>query len=103
MRALIVATALATMMGTPALAQRAANDGGPISSPAWTTTAPAGGYMQRAQARRVWRAGEGAYAAVPDRSVTTHSVYSNYDYIGWDPDPNIRFQLLRDPKGAGSQ
>jgi hypothetical protein len=24
-------------------------------------------------------------------------VYSNGQYAGWDPDPNIRFQLMRDP------
>lgn len=24
-------------------------------------------------------------------------VFSNGQYAGWDPDPNIRFQLMRDP------
>jgi hypothetical protein len=24
-------------------------------------------------------------------------VYTNGQYAGWDPDPNIRFQLMRDP------
>lgn len=104
-RTIIIATAMAAMMGTPALAQRPANDGGPMAPlpSAVTTPAPATTYGQRIQSRRMWRAGEGAYAAVPERTVTTRGLYENGDYVGWDPDPNIRFQLLRDPKGAGSQ
>ena len=100
MRTLIVATAFVTMMGTPVLAQRAANDGGSMSSSTMAAPAPASPQTQRA-----WRNGRGAYAAVPGTGAiaTTRSLYQNGDYVGWDPDPNIRFQLLRDPKGAGSQ
>jgi hypothetical protein len=38
-------------------------------------------------------------SASADRDLTTAgpAVYSNGQYAGWDPDPNIRFQLLRDP------
>lgn len=98
MRTLIVATALVTMMGTPVLAQRAANDGGPMSSSTMAAPAPASTQTQRA-----WRNGRGAYAAVPESGMSRLGLYENGDYVGWDPDANIRFQLLRDPKGAGSQ
>lgn len=106
---IIITAALMTVMGTPVLAQvsyRPANDGGPMSPPTSTMTAPAPTSTQarRIQSRRMSRAGEGAYAAAPEeRTVTTRGLYENGDYVGWDPDPNIRFQLLRDPKGAGSQ
>jgi hypothetical protein len=32
-----------------------------------------------------------------DLTVPGPAVYSNGQYAGWDPDPNIRFQLMRDP------
>jgi hypothetical protein len=32
-----------------------------------------------------------------DLTVSGPAVYSNGEYAGWDPDPNIRFQLMRDP------
>ena len=32
-----------------------------------------------------------------DLTVSGPAVYSNGQYAGWDPDPNIRFQLMRDP------
>jgi hypothetical protein len=37
--------------------------------------------------------------ASADRNLTVGgpAVYSNGEYAGWDPDPNIRFQLMRDP------
>jgi hypothetical protein len=38
--------------------------------------------------------------ASADRDLTAvggPAVYSNGQYAGWDPDPNIRFQLMRDP------
>jgi len=100
MRTFIVATALVTMMATPVLAQRAVNDGGPMWPSTMATPAPASPQMQRA-----WRNGRGSYAAAPESGAiaATGGLYENGDYVGWDPDPNIRFQLLRDPKGAGSQ
>ena len=30
-------------------------------------------------------------------TVNGPAVFSNGQYAGWDPDPNIRFQLMRDP------
>jgi hypothetical protein len=30
-------------------------------------------------------------------TVNGPGVFSNGQYAGWDPDPNIRFQLMRDP------
>lgn len=97
---IILATTLLTVMVTPALAQRAANDGGPMSPSTMITPAPAS-----PQTHRALRSGRGAYAAEPETPTmaTTPGLYNNGDYVGWDPDPNIRFQLLRDPKGAGSQ
>jgi hypothetical protein len=43
-----------------------------------------------------------ANARAADADLTTNGpgVFSNGQYAGWDPDPNIRFQLLRD---AGAQ
>lgn len=40
--------------------------------------------------------------ASADRNLTAGgpAVYANGQYAGWDPDPNIRFQLMRD---AGAQ
>jgi hypothetical protein len=40
-----------------------------------------------------------SYAAAPASGVTAQgpAVYAFGQYAGWDPDPNIRFQLLRDP------
>ena len=37
--------------------------------------------------------------ASADRNLTVGgpAVFSNGQYAGWDPDPNIRFQLERDP------
>jgi hypothetical protein len=34
-------------------------------------------------------------------TVNGPAVYSNGYYAGWDPDPNIRFQLMRDPRPDG--
>lgn len=44
----------------------------------------------------------GANARAVDNSLTSNGpgVFANGQYAGWDPDPNIRFQLLRD---AGAQ
>jgi len=97
-RTIIVATALATMMGTPVLAQRPANDGGPLATATMATPAPAS-----TRTHRISRSGRSAYAAVPEPGMTTQGLYQNGEYVGWDPDANIRFQLYRDPKGAGSQ
>lgn len=41
-----------------------------------------------------------ARAADSDLTANGPGVFSNGQYAGWDPDPNIRFQLLRD---AGAQ
>ena len=44
--------------------------------------------------------GYGASAAAGPASGVTVSgpaIYTYGEYGGWDPDPNIRFQLLRDP------
>ena len=41
-----------------------------------------------------------ANAAAPSGLTTQGpAVYAYGQYVGWDPDPSIRFQLLRDPPG----
>lgn len=42
--------------------------------------------------------GDHAYAA-SQSGLTDNgpAIYTFGEYAGWDPDPNIRFQLLRDP------
>jgi hypothetical protein len=38
-----------------------------------------------------------------DLTISGPAVYSiDGHYAGWDPDPNIRFQLMRDPGPAGN-
>jgi len=49
--------------------------------------------------------GDEAYAYAPDNGATpmpgqfTPGVYQFGVYQGWDPDPSIRFQLMRVPNG----
>ena len=53
-------------------------------------------------------AADEAYASVNNEPITAEggltvrepAVIANDVYRGWDPDPNIRFQLLRDPNLA---
>lgn len=42
---------------------------------------------------------DASYATAPASGITAQgpAVYSFGQYAGWDPDPNIRFQLMRDP------
>lgn len=45
----------------------------------------------------VGRSGYQAYASAPGSSIGTQpGVYAYGQYRGWDPDPNIRFQLMRE-------
>jgi hypothetical protein len=92
--AILAALALTVAAGAPALAQtsyRAANDGGP------TFSAPASDAHAQG--------GHAAYAAAPVQSPTYNmpGVYSYGRYAGWDPDPSIRLELMRDPNGGASQ
>jgi hypothetical protein len=58
-----------------------------------------------AATRHMSAAAEQSYAAANNEPVTAEGgltvrepgVIANDVYRGWDPDPNIRFQLLRDP------
>ncbi len=40
---------------------------------------------------------DGNAASQSGLTVNGPAVFSNGQYAGWDPDPNIRFQLMRDP------
>lgn len=55
-------------------------------------------HSSQAQASQAYPEAYDANASA-DRDLTTAgpAVYSNGQYAGWDPDPNIRFQLQRDP------
>ncbi|HEY1310573.1 MAG TPA: hypothetical protein VGF02_06435 [Pseudolabrys sp.] len=61
-----------------------------------------------AATRHMSAAAEQAYAAANNEPVTAEggltaaepAVIADDVYRGWDPDPNIRFQLLRDPNLA---
>ncbi len=94
--AIIGAIALATMTGTPVLAQttyRGINDGGPMPVVS-TTRAP---QMARTN-------GYQAYAAAPEGYTTGTPGVMSYDrYAGWDPDPSIRLMLKRDATGTDAQ
>lgn len=63
-----------------------------------TPTFAATVHHSRAQATQGYPEAYDASASA-DRDLTTAgpAVYSNGQYAGWDPDPNIRFQLMRDP------
>lgn len=89
--AILVAT-LATITASPVLAQsyRGANDGGPMAAPTANAPTPNGGHVAYAAASEAPRVGSVA-------------VYSYDRYAGWDPDPSIRLQLMRDPNGTDAQ
>ena len=83
MKKLVTAFALATLVATPALAKTRY----PHQSAAPQAVGP----------WIVSEAGYGAYAAANgDDAQYGPGVISNGDYVRWDPDPNIRFQLMRE-------
>jgi hypothetical protein len=63
-----------------------------------TPTFAATTHHTRVQATQAYPEAYDANASA-DRDLTVGgpAVYSNGEYAGWDPDPNIRFQLMRDP------
>jgi hypothetical protein len=68
--------ALATLAATPALAK--------THHSSVQAASEANGY-------------DASAAADPSVTASGPAIYSFGKYAGWDPDPNIRFQLLRDP------
>ena len=94
MKKLMITTmALATLAATPTLAQdyRTRPRAAPMASDSYYRGAGPnyGSY---------YGAGYDAYASVPDSTTGPQpGVYNYGKYLGWDPDPNIRLQLLRDP------
>ena len=91
MKKMLLAAAALAVMASPALAQY--------------RTAVTPGYGQSAPvARQVapfWGgAPGGVYAQSPGVAGQAYGLYRNGQYIGWDPDPNVRLMLLKD---AGSE
>lgn len=68
------------------------------------TPALAATHHSRAPVSQSYSQGYEANASA-DRGLTVSgpAVYSvDGQYAGWDPDPNIRFQLMRDPNTQGA-
>ena len=84
MKKLMTALALATLVASPALADSAK------SSKARS--------MSGQQSYAAGNAGYDAFAAA-DNGVTIGgpAIFVNGVYVGWDPDPAIRLQLIKDP------
>ncbi len=92
MKKLILGAGLAALLATPALAQSYNPGYGTGNSiptpPVWAAQVNHG-------------AAANAFASAPRslRSAGSDSVYVDGQYVGADPDANIRFQLERDPPG----
>ena len=84
MKKLMTALALATLVASPALADSAK------SSKARSVSGQ--------QSYAAGNAGYDAFAAA-DSGVTIGgpAIFVNGVYVGWDPDPAIRLQLIKDP------
>lgn len=81
MKTLLVMTAVAAMVASPAFAQSA---------------------RQLAMQDRAAAAALAAQADSPSLNVYRNGVYSNGEYVGADPDASIRLQLLHDsPNRSG--
>ena len=100
MRKLLIATGLAAMIASPALAQSYSagyGTGNVVNQPALEH----GGFAPRDN-------GESAFAAAPRRgsrhvralqgqsASDAETVYESGQYVGRDPDPNVRLELRRD-------
>ena len=90
MKKLMTALALATLVASPALADSAK------SSKARS--------MSGQQSYAAGNAGYDAFAAADANSAADNGVtiggpaiFVNGVYVGWDPDPAIRLQLIKDP------
>jgi opacity protein-like surface antigen len=79
MKTLVIAAALAAVVATPALAQTAQRRAAPQLYPSEYD-------------RTVGRTEQ-------PRAATGNSVYDNNQYLGADPDPNVRLDLRRDYEG----
>ncbi len=82
MKKLMTALALATLVASPALADSAKSKA----------------RMSGQQSYAASNAGYDAFAAA-DSGVTIGgpAIFVNGVYVGWDPDPAIRLQLIKDP------
>lgn len=120
MKKVVTALALFAMMATPALAQT--YDWGrpgtvrPYASGAYDNHLANNSYPRRWAATHPYAAaryatyaasqiGYGAYAAADAYGYNGYgpAVASYGTYAGWDPDPAIRLQLMRDPGSINAQ
>jgi opacity protein-like surface antigen len=89
MKKFLIGLVLASLAATPALAktkyQRQSSDPEAVGMSA----AHQSGYG-------AYQSGYGAYAAVGDASRYGPGSVIFGNYVGWDPDPNIRYQLFRE-------
>ncbi len=88
MKKIMIGVGLAALLATPAFAQS-------------YNSAYGTGNTVPLQAASAANAGGGAFAYAPRalRSAGSDSVYVDGQYVGTDPDANIRTQLQRDPPG----
>ena len=88
MKKFMIGAGLAALLATPALAQSYNPEYGTGNAmptpPAWSANVGGGAF---------------AYAPRALRSVGSDAVYVDGQYVGADPDANIRFDLRRDPPG----
>jgi hypothetical protein len=94
MKMLIATAALATMIVSPALAQstRQAAEPSPYMAYGQTWQAPGQAFAQQPYV---------AFPRLPRSASPNFDVYDTRGrYVGSDPDPAIRGQLLRDPPGV---
>jgi opacity protein-like surface antigen len=88
MKKMLLATALAAVIASPALAQSGSRK---AVAPAYGQAVPLG----------AWQGSPfGAYAQSPRSASQPYGVYENGKFIGADPDPNVRLMLRKD---AGSE
>jgi hypothetical protein len=110
MKKLIIATALAALIGSPALAQSydPSIGSGNIASPPNAVPAPwaayrnnNGAYARDTRSTRSTRSTRGPVTRGPFASGATpqRDIWNGYP-VRIDPDPNIQFQLNRMPPGS---
>jgi hypothetical protein len=98
MKKFIIAMAIAAATATPSLAQYYPVGPGPFASEPYMAAAP--GFGAGFYGIGAYEPGFEAYAAAPGPyAVQPPGLYAGGEYLGWDPDPNVRLELLRN---AGS-
>lgn len=95
MKKLIIATAIAAATATPSFAQYySPGFEGPFANEPYFAAEPTPGFGFYGPGFGAYAAAPGAYAYGPG------VVYDNGEYLGADPDPNVRLDLLRNSTGV---